>query len=526
MKKKALSLTLALVMCLGITVPAFAADSGIRVVNTGIQADRVANYDGYGSLKIDCKGSVFDDTFEYASQSALIDKNGTFVFPYKDTRKQYYVSDGIISLTEPNAYNWDWGSSDEGQPPAFYTMNGSPAFTLTFRDDIRAVYSGPIINGYTLFIELADGAPFDLSQAYIVDHGGNITCTLPEEYISLSSFGEGPNDEGGFSGGFSTEKSLGWCGEGLFAFYSHTVDDETYNFFSEVLGYMDPTGKTVIDLQGRGYISAWPFHEGLAAVKNQENKIGFIDKTGKLVIPCIYDRVNDFCDGLCGVVKDGKCGYIDRGGNTVIPLIYDDVYGAGNSLAAVVKDGKCGLVDYHNNIVVPLEYDDISSYHGGIAYGIKDGTVHLISGYHAGVQAMPTNDKLTRDGEPQDPTVYKIGDSNYFKVRDLAAILNGTGKQFSVGYDSEKQSVTVTTGEAYTMTGTELKGSASSNETAQISNDAIYVNGQKVEAEVYKIGGNNYFKLRDLGKALDFYVGWSKGEGMYIESGRSYTDTD
>ena len=172
MKKKALSLTLALVMCLGITVPAFAADSGIRVVNTGIQADRVANYDGYGSLKIDCKGSVFDDTFEYASQSALIDKNGTFVFPYKDTRKQYYVSDGIISLTEPNAYNWDWGSSDEGQPPAFYTMNGSPAFTLTFRDDIRAVYSGPIINGYTLFIELADGAPFDLSQAYIVDHGG------------------------------------------------------------------------------------------------------------------------------------------------------------------------------------------------------------------------------------------------------------------------------------------------------------------------------------------------------------------
>ena len=55
------------------------------------------------------------------------------------------------------------------------------------------------------------------------------------------------------------------------------------------------------------------------------------------------------------------------------------------------------------------------------------------------VTASPTNDKLTVDGVERNPTVYKIGDSNYFKIRDLAAVLNGTGKQFSVGYDGEKQ---------------------------------------------------------------------------------------
>ena len=40
---------------------------------------------------------------------------------------------------------------------------------------------------------------------------------------------------------------------------------------------------------------------------------------------------------------------------------------------------------------------------------------------------------------------------------------------------------------------------------------------------VYKIGDSNYFKLRDLGKALDFYVGWSADQGVYIETDKPYS---
>ena len=134
------------------------------------------------------------------------------------------------------------------------------------------------------------------------------------------------------------------------------------------------------------------------------------------------------------------------------------------------------------------------------------------------VTASPTKDKLTVDDVERNPTVYKIGDSNYFKIRDFAAVLNGTGKQFSVGYDGEKQSVTATPGQPYELTGTELTGAASSGQTAQASSDAIYVNGQRVEAEVYKIDGSNYFKLRDLGAALGFEVGWTQEQGMFINT--------
>ena len=138
--------------------------------------------------------------------------------------------------------------------------------------------------------------------------------------------------------------------------------------------------------------------------------------------------------------------------------------------------------------------------------------------------AMPTNDKLTADGMVQAPTVYKINGSNYFKIRDLAAILNGSGKQFSVGYDASLNAVTATTGQSYAATGTELAGAATGNGAAEPSNDVIYVDGVKIQVEVYKIDGSNYFKLRDLGKALNFYVGWTAERGMFIETGASYSE--
>jgi len=35
-------------------------------------------------------------------------------------------------------------------------------------------------------------------------------------------------------------------------------------------------------------------------------------------------------------------------------------------------------------------------------------------------------------------------------------------------------------------------------------------------------GGYTYYKLRDLGQALGFNVGWSKDRGVFIESNKPY----
>ena len=122
----------------------------------------------------------------------------------------------------------------------------------------------------------------------------------------------------------------------------------------------------------------------------------------------------------------------------------------------------------------------------------------------------------------QTPTIYKIDDSNFFKIRDIAALLSGSSRQFEVGYD-EKTGVTITSGKPYTMTGTELTGSATGgNRMAGASDDRLYYNGAPLELTVYKINDSNYFKLRDLGQALDFYVGYDPNTGVTISGDKGY----
>jgi hypothetical protein len=46
------------------------------------------------------------------------------------------------------------------------------------------------------------------------------------------------------------------------------------------------------------------------------NHDGFIDKTGKLVIPCEYTCAEGFCEGIVSVMKGGKIGFIDKEGKS------------------------------------------------------------------------------------------------------------------------------------------------------------------------------------------------------------------
>lgn len=341
----------------------------ITVRRTDIQADGVFNDDGYGSLTINGVGNQWTlnpDSTVIPPQSALIDANGNFVFPYKSTYLRYRVSDGVVSLTETSPYYW----SEE--LPAYYNLDGSSVFapeSIQNETEADSINGGPMWDGYALVVT---GRYIGSEHhSYIVDKSGTIICTLPEDF----------NEEiAGGDIGFDTKYSLGWCGEDLFAVFEKSYD-EYFNFSAEAKGYMDFAGNMVLDLSGHGFTDLWPFHEGLAAVQSESGMIGFIDKTGALVISCIYEGFNaSFSeDGICAVQKDGKWGYIGKDGTVVIPLEYDGAYGAGGGLASVVKDGKCGLVDYSNRVIVPLEYDDISSCEGGTAYAIKDGVLYIIS---------------------------------------------------------------------------------------------------------------------------------------------------
>ena len=184
---------------------------------------------------------------------------------------------------------------------------------------------------------------------------------------------------------------------------------------------------------------------------------------------------------------------------------------------------KATVSDYPYNFT--LDVDALSSGTHTLTVTFSNGASKSYSFRVAVASAMPTNDKLYVNGQLQTPSIYKINDNNYFKIRDIAMLLSGSRKQFSVGYDNATACVTLTAGGEYTPNGSELVGQATGgNKDAIPSNNTIYLNGKKLNLTVYKIDGSNYFKLRDLGQALDFYVGWDAATGVTISGAKGYSN--
>ena len=133
----------------------------------------------------------------------------------------------------------------------------------------------------------------------------------------------------------------------------------------------------------------------------------------------------------------------------------------------------------------------------------------------ANVVASPQN--LSVDGVDADCDKYNIDGSNYFKLRDLAQLLSKTDSRFSISFDEQSNAVAVVSGKEYTPVGGELERGRDQFKTAVVSKQSVLIDGKAVDGlSIYNIGGNNYFKLRDLGDALGFTVDYDADSNTAI----------
>ena len=138
--------------------------------------------------------------------------------------------------------------------------------------------------------------------------------------------------------------------------------------------------------------------------------------------------------------------------------------------------------------------------------------------------AVPTSAAVLVNGEQKAFDAYSIDGSNYFKLRDLAYVVNGTDKQFQVGWDGEANAISLTSGEAYTPAGGEMEVKSGGKQTAKPTSSKIILDGKEVSLTAYEIGGNNYFKLRDIGQTFDFGIGWDDASRtITIDTSVGYT---
>lgn len=127
----------------------------------------------------------------------------------------------------------------------------------------------------------------------------------------------------------------------------------------------------------------------------------------------------------------------------------------------------------------------------------------------ANVQAQPTNSSVIINGKTVPFEAYTIDNRTYFKLRDLAMALKGSEKQFEVSWDGTRNAINLLTDKPYTVTGGELTLSANtSNKNAVLSTAKVYINGTEAKLMAYVIDGLTYFKLRDVGTAVNFGISW------------------
>lgn len=223
----------------------------------------------------------------------------------------------------------------------------------------------------------------DIMSKYRSNFKGGFSIITPPE-------GEGESSIINTKGQTINMKGRSWLGngvsDGLILSVVGNGDDEEPSY-----EYIDTEGNVVIDCTNfDGYFDFRPFFNGLAPVVDMENmKVGYIDKTGKFAIPPtlpFYAITNvdedPYCcyDGMIRTVKnfgdedsidfDLKYGFIDSTGKLVIPYMYKGAYDFSGGLAAVCKeDGKWGFINKKGDVAIPFKYDGVSydSFQDGFA---------------------------------------------------------------------------------------------------------------------------------------------------------------
>ena len=151
------------------------------------------------------------------------------------------------------------------------------------------------------------------------------------------------------------------------------VGRNTENGFGN--GAIDWEGNTVIPFV---YLYVDFFSEGLAAVRDEKNDMGYVNREGEPVIPTQFQTTRAFSDGLAVVEKkDDTYAYIDKTGKIVIDASkyrYVDFFSEGMARVWKVEGNtrRCGFIDKTGKEVIPCQYDWVGHFIDGVTYVLQN----------------------------------------------------------------------------------------------------------------------------------------------------------
>lgn len=282
-----------------------------------IKGDKMAFADAFnGKILTDF---IFDSYYDYNESEGLIctridDKFGTINLKGEIVH-QFKFSD---SLDFKDGLAWAY---DDADGKFIVDSQGHSLFPASDFDTV----------GWRGFFEVANE---DREVALVSKEGKLLT---PFQYVSIQDFSEG-------------------------LAVALTKD---YKFV-----YLDESGHVALKLDDN-IKDADNFKNGLAIVRNQNKKYGFINKRGELVIDFLYDNAEIFdSNGYAVIGENERFGLIDALGNIIIKPLFKSLNRCEDTDFYIFQiQDKYGVIDCNNHIVVKAEYDEIRSYlYDGLFY--------------------------------------------------------------------------------------------------------------------------------------------------------------
>ncbi len=154
-----------------------------------------------------------------------------------------------------------------------------------------------------------------------------------------------------------------------------------------------------------GYDSARDYKD-LYSIVIKEGKCGIIDINQKEVIPCEYDYISDFTNGIAYTYniegRQGRNGFISCRLNhlSIIKPQYDEISHFVDDLAVIRQQWGKGVINRLGEIIIEPEYKAVTIYNN-VIYAIKDYKVYCFSNKGEKLEKSKTNPYIPGSNTPQ-----------------------------------------------------------------------------------------------------------------------------
>lgn len=99
------------------------------------------------------------------------------------------------------------------------------------------------------------------------------------------------------------------------------------------VGFVDTTNKPIFPVK---YSDIWVYDD-IFFIQDVNKKWALADKKGVIKTTFVYDDVSDYRDGVVTVIQKGKVGFIDNTGKQILPCKFTEGYAEGNFILVYEK---------------------------------------------------------------------------------------------------------------------------------------------------------------------------------------------